>query len=195
MARAIDAMKKSSNATYNVTFALEDETWLAQVTEIPEVHTFGATLGKAREYIVDALALWLDVPISTIKDSVVFAPEELPNEIRNLIHHARSARELADSAAIVAPKMMGEAAFALVREAHLSMRDAGELLGISHQRVQQLLAGGTELAPTTAGSAKVTGDLARTLREFLPGGSKEDIGALAAVLAAVALFAWSELNE
>ena len=48
---------------YHAAFTLDESgMWLAQIDEIPQVHTFGRTLGKAREYVVDALALWLDVP-------------------------------------------------------------------------------------------------------------------------------------
>jgi len=50
---------------YHATFELDEfGNWIAQVTEIPQVHTFGRTLGKAREYLVDALALWLSVPLT-----------------------------------------------------------------------------------------------------------------------------------
>lgn len=180
---------------YHASFTLEAGTWLAQIDEIPEVHTFGATLGKAREHVVDALALWLDVPVSAVQNQVVFAEADLPSDILALIHNAIAARELAESAAFTAPQMMGEAAFALVREAHLSMRDAGDILGISHQRVQQLLIRGKDLTPVEAGASKAAGDFTRTLREYLPGGSKDDVGALAAALAVVTFVAWKELSQ
>jgi transcriptional regulator with XRE-family HTH domain len=108
---------------------------------------------------------------------------------------AIAARELAESANRTAPQMMGEAAFALVREAHLSMRDAGELLGVSHQRIHQLLSGGRELVPVEAGVSRAASDLTRTLREYLPGGSKDDVGALAVAIAAVTFVAWRELSQ
>ena len=180
---------------YRVTFELENDSWLAQVDEFPQVHTFGKTLGKAREYVVDALALWLNVPVDSLKGQVEFAPVDLPTATRNLIDNAIAVRELAESAAHTAPQIMSEAAFALVRETHLSMRDAGEILGVSHQRIQQLLSGTSDFAPVTAEIKRATNEFARTLREYLPGGSKDDVGALAAALALVALVAWSEMSE
>jgi hypothetical protein len=75
------------------------------------------------------------------------------------------------------------------------MRDAGEILGVSHQRIQQLLSGTSDFAPVTAEIKRATNDFARTLREYLPGGSKDDVGALADALALVALVAWSEMSE
>lgn len=183
------------NTKYRVTFELENDSWLAQVDEIPQVHTFGNTLGKAREHVVDALALWLNVPVDSLKDQVEPAPVALPTATRHLIDNAIALRELAKSAAHTALQIMSEAAFALVRESHLSMRDAGEILGVSHQRVQQLLSGTVDFAPATAEIGRATDDLARTLREYLPGGSKDEVGALAAALALVALVARSEMSE
>jgi predicted RNase H-like HicB family nuclease len=180
---------------YHVTFEMENETWLAQVAEIPQVHTFGATLGKAREHVVDALALWLNIPVDSLKGHVEFCPFDLPKATRSLIDNAIAMRELADSAARTAPQMMGEAAFALVRETHLSMRDAGEILGVSHQRIQQLLTGSNSLEPVSAEAKRATSDFARTLRDYLPGGSKNDVGALAAGIALLAFVTWKELSE
>lgn len=39
----------------------EERVWLAQVAEIPEVHTYGPTLQRAEAYLREALALWLEV--------------------------------------------------------------------------------------------------------------------------------------
>ena len=191
----VESLTSKTDMKYRVTFELENDSWLAQVDEIPEVHTFAATLGKAREYVIDALALWLNVSVNSLKGHVEFAPAELPTATRNLVDNAIAFRELAESAAHTAPQIMSEAAFALVRETHLSMRDAGELLGVSHQRIQQLLSGTRDLVPVTAETKKATNDFARTLREYLPGGSKDEVGALAAALALVALVAWSEMSE
>ena len=191
----VEAKVVRTTTKYHVTFEFENDAWLAQVDEIPQVHTFGATLGKSREYVVDALALWLNVPAGSLRGHVEFAPVELPKATRGLIDNAIAMRELADSAAQTAPQMMGEAAFTLVRENHLSMRDAGELLGVSHQRIQQLIAGFSDSVPVTTVTKQAANDFARTLREYLPGGSKDDVGALAAGIALLAFVSWKELSE
>jgi predicted RNase H-like HicB family nuclease/predicted XRE-type DNA-binding protein len=126
---------------YHATFALDAQgVWLVEVDEIPEVHTFGKTLGKAREYLFDALALWLDVPVHEVRDHVTFGPPPLPHEVLDSVATAIAERDLAEAASRVAREHMREASVLLVRQAHLSMRDAADILGISHQRVQQLVA-------------------------------------------------------
>jgi predicted RNase H-like HicB family nuclease len=127
------------STTYHARFMLEDDIWVAEIAEIPEVHTFGRTLGKAREYIVDALALWLNEPADTVRHRVKFDIPELPDETRQLVQDAIGAREIAEGFAKTAGDLMTAAASALVNGMRLSIRDAAELLGISFQRVHQLL--------------------------------------------------------
>jgi predicted RNase H-like HicB family nuclease len=133
--------KKSdpNTTTYHVQFTLEDGVWLAQIAEIPEVHTFGRTLGKAREYIIDALALWLDESVDRVRPLVHFDLPELPADTQDVLQQAVAAKVLAECVNEEAGELMTAAASALVSDAHLSIRDAADLLGISHQRVHQLL--------------------------------------------------------
>lgn len=182
---------------YHATFELDESgVWIAQIEEFPQVHTFGRTLGKAREYLVDALALWLDVPINNVKDSIEICPVVLPIKVQNTVDEANAARVIAEATTETAGALMSDAALALTKDARLSVRDAAELLGISHQRVQQLVSEGKgSLALTGSGSQGVAQDIARSLKEFLPGGSKEDLGAIAAVVALGVAIAWTQSRE
>jgi predicted RNase H-like HicB family nuclease len=113
--------------------------WLAEIVEIPEVHTFGRTVGKAREYVADALALWLDEPVDIVRPLIEFEIPALPEEIREAAELAVEARAMAERVTREAAQLMAAGAAALVLDGRLSVRDAAEILGISHQRVHQIL--------------------------------------------------------
>lgn len=127
--------------TYHATLELDPITgqWMADIEGLP-VHTWGRTLGKVKEYAHEALALHLDVDVEEVRGRLVFRKPQLPAAVLEAIEEAEAARNAADTAATRAALAKAAAARALVREAHLSMRDAAEVLGVSHQRVQQLLA-------------------------------------------------------
>jgi predicted RNase H-like HicB family nuclease len=183
---------------YHAAFELDESAmWIGQLEEIPQVHTFGRTLGKAREYLVDALALWLDEPIDNVKNSIEYRPVKLPYPVQSLLDESTAARAISEAVTNTAGELMSAAAIALTRDARLSLRDSAELLGVSHQRVQQLVARGQEenLAPISVGLQGVVQDMARGLKEYLPGGTKEDLGALAAVVTVAITLAWAQSRE
>ncbi len=183
---------------YHATLELEEAgVWIAQLEEIPQVHTFGRTLGKARQYLVDALALWLNVPSENVKYSINYRPVKFPAAVQSLVDQATAARAISAAATNTANEYVTFAALALTGDARLSFRDAAELLGLSHQRVQQLVAQGKEehLVPTINPIQGVSQDIARSLKEFLPGGSKEELGALAAGVAVGFTIAWVQSRE
>jgi transposase-like protein len=62
----------------------------------------------------------------------------LPADLRTAIQRSRRTRERAERERENAQEQTRAAAEALV-EVGVSLRDAGELLGLSHQRVQQLV--------------------------------------------------------
>jgi predicted RNase H-like HicB family nuclease len=187
-------MTKSMDTTvkYHATFELDPSGhWLVEVEEIPQVHSFGRTLGKAREYLLDALALWLDEPVDKLTGQVAFRSPTLPSDVQETVDMAIAERQIAEAATRVAADLTARASAGLVQDAHLSMRDAADILGLSHQRVQQLLAvgqGANQRMPEPI-SETIEG-LSRSLREYFPGGSKEDLGALAAAVAIALGVVW-----
>ena len=128
--------------TYYVTLELDPRSghWMADIEGLP-VHTWGRTLAKVKEYAHEALATHLDVDVADVRGHLVFRKPQLPATVLRALDQAETARSEADDAAARAAEAKATAARALVRDAHLSMRDAAEVLGLSHQRVQQLLAG------------------------------------------------------
>jgi predicted RNase H-like HicB family nuclease len=117
-----------------------DETgaWIAHVTEEPRVHTFGRTVPKALLHLREAAALWFD----TDEDDIEFTlqVELKPNQSApTLIRRALKARRTAEEAQAAANEATLAAVHALIDDAGLSVRDTAALLGISHQRIHQLV--------------------------------------------------------
>jgi predicted RNase H-like HicB family nuclease len=112
----------------------ESGAWLARVPAIRGCHTYGRTLEQARGRLREALGLWIARP----EQAVIEEEIRLPADLKAAIQRSRRTRERAAQEREHAQKETRAAAEALVDEG-VSLRDAGELLGLSHQRVQQLV--------------------------------------------------------
>jgi predicted RNase H-like HicB family nuclease len=124
-------------ARYEVIYARDEGGWwIARVRGVAGVHSNGRTIAEARRRVREALALAVGDTAAEKADLV--DDVQIPASLRSRITSYRRVRaaeqkarnEALDVARILAP--------ALVRNLGLSVRDVGELLGLSHQRVHQL---------------------------------------------------------
>ena len=112
----------------------EDGWWVASAKEIAGCHTQGRSIGQARERFVEALGLFVDKPDKvTLVEAI-----RLTLAARRAVEASAAARAKADEGQRLAQDSTLRAVEKLTRELAMSVRDVGELLGISHQRVQQL---------------------------------------------------------
>jgi predicted RNase H-like HicB family nuclease len=119
----------------------KDRRWTVELEEEPRVHTWGKTVDQALTRMREATALWFQIE----EDQIELVPRPvLPKSADRTVEQARQAREQARSADRLAVERTRKAAAALTSRG-ISMRDAAAILGISHQRVHQLLA--TEVPP------------------------------------------------
>jgi predicted RNase H-like HicB family nuclease len=113
----------------------ESGAWIVHIREIRGCHTYGRSLHQARRRIREALSLWIDdADRATIAEEI-----RLPAAARVALNRARRARERADRERDLAQEETERTARTLLEDVGLGMRDAGELLGLSHQRIQQLV--------------------------------------------------------
>lgn len=126
--------------------------WIARVPDVPGCHTYGRSLRQAKRRIREALSLWVD----DADEADLEFDIRLPTEIRRKVAASRHAREVAASAQREATEKVGLKALELVRHDGLSVRDAADLLGLSHQRVQQLVS-----SPRFKPDRKLAGSLER----------------------------------
>lgn len=120
--------------TYKATAVRAGKWWAVEVEDVPGAHTQGRNLKEAAEMAREAVALLLDVPEDEI---AIDLNPELPPETTVALqdfHTRRTNREEAEEAERTAQ----EAAARALIQAGLSVRDAGTVLGTSHQRVAQL---------------------------------------------------------
>ena len=123
-------------STYTVRYERDDTNWwVATVKEVRGCHTQGRTIDQARRRIREALGLFVDdADAAELIDEIA-----LPANAQTLLNQVRATRKRAEEEAAKLQNSTADAARLLTKEIGVSVRDAGELLGLSHQRVQQLL--------------------------------------------------------
>jgi predicted RNase H-like HicB family nuclease len=110
-----------------------DGRWTVEVPQVRGCHTYGRTIEQARERIREALDLFVaDADTAEIVDEV-----RLPAHLMTEVKRARRLREKVSRDQRLMTAAQAKAVMAM-RRIRLGHRDAGRLLGLSHQRVQQL---------------------------------------------------------
>jgi predicted RNase H-like HicB family nuclease len=109
--------------------------WAIDVPELPGVYSQARRLDRVEPMARDAIALFLDVDPATLDIRV---ETNLPSDLRRDVDAVGRLRAEAD-------RLQAESSGALRHLTHellgrgLSVRDAAAILGISHQRVSQLV--------------------------------------------------------
>jgi predicted RNase H-like HicB family nuclease len=121
-------------STYRVTARRSGDWWALEVPELPGVHSQTKRLDRAAGEAREAISLMLDVEADSIDVEV---ETQLPPEAREVLQAVARAHKAAEAAALQEREAMARAASVLTRD--LSQRDAGAVMGVSFQRVSQLL--------------------------------------------------------
>ena len=120
---------------YRAVYAREsDGRWIVKIPQVPGCHSYGRTIDQARERIREALGLFIDEA-----DRVELADDvQLPADVKKLVRDAASLRHkvAAQERAMLAAQI--NAVKTLRNKLKLGHRDAGSVLGLSHQRIHQL---------------------------------------------------------
>jgi predicted RNase H-like HicB family nuclease len=126
--------------TYTAVYELDtNKWWFVHIDEIPGCHSHGGNIAAARRNILEAASALLEVDESelVIQDDV-----RLPEPLRKAVAVARQRRAEAEQVRGAAQEATDEALRTLNGSGlGLSTRDMGDLLGVSHQRVNQVLSG------------------------------------------------------
>jgi len=148
--------------TYTARCQRSGDWWAISVPELRGVHTQARRLEKAEAMARDAIALFLDVASDSFD---VRIEPVLPRDLQGKVGRARKVRDEAEVLQREAAIASAEVAADLVQTAHLTVRDAGRVLGLSHQRITQLL---------KAASGKGKGSHGRGIRVAGAGRSRGD---------------------
>ena len=109
--------------------------WAIDVPELPGVYSQARRLVRVESMARDAIALFLDVDPATLDIRV---ETNLPSELRRDVDSVGRLRAEADSLQVESSGAMRNLTHELLGRG-LSVRDAAVILGISHQRVSQLV--------------------------------------------------------
>ena len=125
--------------TYTVRYERDgDGWWVATVPDVQGCHTQGKSIAQARKRIREALALSVDISGKAADALELIDNVQLPTKLAKAVEAHEAAVEAAENHAAELQDKRAKVAKALTAQG-LSVRDVGEVLGISFQRVQQLV--------------------------------------------------------
>lgn len=125
----------TTRMTYRATCERVDGWWAISVDGVRGAHTQTRRLATAASTAREAVALLKDVDEAAIEIELDI---KLPPEIGDILAQLHARQEAAESAQRMAAEAQAKAATALVASG-FTLRDAGEVLGLSFQRVGQLV--------------------------------------------------------
>lgn len=126
---------KMRRKTYTVRSRRVGNWWAVDVLEVPRVHTQARRLDQVEGMARDAIALLLDVPKNSFDLSI---EPVLPRPMQRKVDRVRQLRRKAASTQAQATAASAYTVFELASKAHLTVREIGRILDLSHQRVDQL---------------------------------------------------------
>lgn len=126
----------SPKKIYNVTVEREPGFWIIRVPDMDAVVTQARRLADVKQNAREAIAVWRDEPVSSI-DVVVSLV--VPPVVQRALDDARQLRKEANERLDRAAEATSDAARKLTKDLGLTLREAAEILGVSFQRVAQLV--------------------------------------------------------
>jgi predicted RNase H-like HicB family nuclease len=132
-------VEKMKRKTYTARCERSGDWWAISVPELRGVHTQARRLEGVEATVRDAIALFMNVRPDSFE---VRIEPVLPRALQKKVGRVRKVRDEAEVLQREATIVSAEVAADLVQRAHLTVRDAGRVLGVSHQRVAQLLKAG-----------------------------------------------------
>jgi predicted RNase H-like HicB family nuclease len=131
--------------TFTAIFEPDDGGWCVRIPSVAGCHSEGRSLNEARKNIREALATCVDVFGSEAEADRVAETAEIVEDVRlpagakRALARVIASRRDAEARAAKAQQELAATAKTLTRKLGLSLRDTGALLGVSHERVKQLL--------------------------------------------------------
>lgn len=127
--------------TYKTVFRPDDNGWwFIDVPELPGCHSQARNIASGRDHIREAISMVTNADLDTFDLDVDY---QLPKAQQAAVAKARRTRERAEEAAQRAAEaaQATEAAVRVLQEGPIKLgtRDVAELVGVSHQRVAQIL--------------------------------------------------------
>ena len=127
--------KAGCEMTYRAVYRREpDGRWIVEMPQVKGCHSYGRTIDQARHRIREALALFVENAASAeIEDDV-----RMPASVKGAVRNAQRMRQRLEAARTQVSAAEERAVRQLRKTMKLGHRDAGSILGLSHQRVHQL---------------------------------------------------------